>query len=134
MAEKQQVTQTETDVNNGQVVNESLQKRTTEVKSTTDSKATAQNIVYYLLGVIEVLLGLRFVLKLLGANPGSGFVDFIYGLTGIFIAPFEAIFSTATTEGAETTSVFEPATLMAMAIYTLIAYGIVKLLTVNETR
>src|SRR5665648_1153901 len=34
-------------------------------------------IVYYILGLLEVMLGFRLVFKLLGANPGSGFVSFI---------------------------------------------------------
>lgn len=34
-------------------------------------------IMYTLLGILEILLGLRFVLKLIAANPGSGFTVFI---------------------------------------------------------
>ena len=42
-------------------------------------------IVWYLLGLIEALLGLRFVLKLLGANPFSEFVSFIYNISQLFL-------------------------------------------------
>jgi len=83
-----------------------------------------QNVIYYILGVIESLLGLRLLFKLLGANPSSGFVNFLYSLTRIFISPFVGIFKTVST--AE--SVFEPATAVAMVIYALIAYGIASLL------
>jgi hypothetical protein len=99
-----------------------------------DTKMTAGNVVYYVLGVIEVFLGLRFILKLLGANPGSGFVDFVYAISGVFAAPFENIFSSATAEGVETTSVFEPAILVAALVYWLLAWGIVKLMSVNEAK
>ena len=132
MAERQETTVQETEASgdgNRQVVRE----QTTHSNST-DSKTTTSNIVYYILGVIEVLLALRFVMKLLGANPGSGFVDFIYSFSGAFVAPFRGIFSSATTTGVETTSIFEPETLIAGLVYWLIAWGIVKLMSVNENK
>jgi hypothetical protein len=85
-----------------------------------------QNVVYYILGVIEVLLGLRFLFKLLGANAGSGFVSFIYSLTSIFVLPFIGIFRTVASTGA----VFEPATVIAMIMYGIIAYGIIRLIRI----
>jgi hypothetical protein len=87
-------------------------------------------LVYYVVGVIEVLLSFRLVFKILGANPESGFVSFIYAVTGIFLAPFYGIFQTFTTQGAETTSFLEPATLIAMAVYGIIGWGIAKLIEV----
>ncbi|TSD01061.1 MAG: hypothetical protein Athens071425_508, partial [Parcubacteria group bacterium Athens0714_25] len=41
-------------------------------------------IVWYLLGLLEILLAFRFILKLLGANMEAGFTSFIYGVTYIF--------------------------------------------------
>ncbi len=96
--------------------------------------ARVVRIVYFVFGVIEVLLALRFVLKLLGANPGAGFVNAIYAVSGVFNAPFAGIFSNSTTKGAETTAVFEPSSLIAILVYTLIAYGIVKLLMATSKR
>ena len=61
-------------------------------------------------------MGLRFVLKLIAANPDSGFTVFIYGITGVFIAPFNAIMGTPTFGG----SSFEVTTLIAMAVYALL--------------
>ena len=40
-----------------------------------------------LFGILEGLLGIRFVLGLLGANPTAGFAQFIYRITGPFMAP-----------------------------------------------
>lgn len=82
------------------------------------------NVVYYILGIIEALLGLRLLFRLLGANPASGFVSMLYALTRVFTIPFQGIFSTVRSSG----SVFEPATAVAMVIYALIAYGIVRLI------
>ena len=86
--------------------------------------------VYYVLGVLEVLFAFRLIFKLLGANPGSPFVSFIYTLSGIFIAPFNGIFRSAVTEGIETKSVLEPTTIIAMIVYALIAYGMVRLIEI----
>ncbi len=91
---------------------------------------TSGRMVYYILGVLESLLAFRLVFRLLGANPESGFVSFIYSVTNIFLVPFEAIFRTATTEGIETSAVLEPSTLIAMIVYALIAWGIVKLIII----
>lgn len=87
-------------------------------------------IVWYVLGVIEALLAFRFVLKLLGANPGAGFTSFIYSVTHIFAAPFLSVFrSTRIVEG----SVFEWTTLLAMLVYWMIAIGIIKLFLMGRT-
>jgi hypothetical protein len=89
-----------------------------------------KKIVYYILGVLEVLLAFRLVFKLLGANPGSAFVSFIYTVSGVFIAPFNGIFRPAVTEGIETKSVLEPTTIIAMIVYALIAYGLARLIEI----
>lgn len=115
---------------NGAQVQQETRKVNTDV--TVDSKSTAANVVWYILGVIEVLLAFRFVLKLLGANPESGFVDFIYNVSGVLTAPFDNIFGVASTKSGEIHSVFEPSILVAMAVYALIAWGVVKLLNVNR--
>ncbi len=85
-------------------------------------------IVWYILGFIEVLLGLRFVLKLLGANTGAAFTDSIYSITSIFVSPFVSVFRTSYPAG----TAFEWTTLLAMFIYYLIAYGIIKLLLMGQ--
>lgn len=86
-------------------------------------------IVWYILGLIEILLLLRFVLKLLGANSGAGFTSFIYGVTYIFTAPFLSVFRVTSVEG----SIFEWTTILAMLVYWLIAMGVIKLLFMGKT-
>jgi len=93
-----------------------------------------QHIVYYIAGVIEVMLAFRLALKITGANPASGFVSFIYAFTSFFVAPFKAIFDNATAPGAEVTAVFEPSTLIAMVVYVIIAWGIAKLIGIMAGR
>ena len=91
---------------------------------------TSRRVIYYILGVLEVLLGFRLIFKLLGANPNSGLVSFVYSITKVFLAPFTAIFRSATTEGIETKAVLEPSTIIAMLVYALIAWGIVKIIII----
>lgn len=80
-------------------------------------------IVWYVLGVIEILLAFRIVLKLLGANSFSGFTSFIYAVSNPFALPFAGILGVT---GAST-MILEWSTLIAMAVYAIIAYGIVML-------
>lgn len=100
----------------------------------TDAKYLKQRrIAYYLLGILEALFAFRLIFKLLGANPGSIFVSFIYTVSGVFMAPFNGIFRAAVTNGIETQSVLEPTTIIAMIVYALIAYGIVRLIQIYGT-
>ncbi|HEY2004552.1 MAG TPA: YggT family protein [Candidatus Saccharimonadia bacterium] len=81
------------------------------------------NIVYLITGLVELMLGLRFAFLLLGANQGSGFVTFVYALTYPLVAPFNGIFGTPSIDR----STFDPATLVAMVIYAVIGWAIVRL-------
>ena len=81
-------------------------------------------VVYFVLGVLEVIMALRFVFRLLGAHQTSTFVIFLYNLSHVFVYPFNGIFNDQTIGS---TSVFEVSTLIAMLIYALIAWGLVAL-------
>ena len=81
------------------------------------------NVVYFIFTVIIVLLALRFVLLLFGANPDAGFTALIYTLTTPFMAPFFAVFGTTQING----STFEWSALLAIAVYALLAWGIAAL-------
>jgi cation transport ATPase len=80
-------------------------------------------ITYFVLGILEVLLGLRLIFRLLGANEYNNFITFLYTLTHVFVGPFNGIFN----DQALGHSVFEVSTLIAMLIYALLAWGIVSL-------
>lgn len=97
--------------------------------SSTKPLYRATQIVWYILGLIEVLLAFRFVLKLLGANPEAGFTAFIYGITYIFAAPFLNVFSKTYVSG----SIFEWTTLLAMFVYWILALGIIKIFLMSKT-
>jgi cation transport ATPase len=80
-------------------------------------------ITYFVLAVLEVILFLRFLFRLLGANQGNAFIMFLYDLSHVFVGAFNGIFN----DQALGRSVFETSTLVAMLIYALIAWGIVSL-------
>ena len=90
----------------------------------------AVNIIYFVAGLLEVLLVFRFLFRLLGANPDSGFVSLIESVTAPLMSPFNLIFPTSVVGG----SVFEWPVLLALAVYALIAFGIVQLINVFIAR
>jgi hypothetical protein len=82
-----------------------------------------KQVIYFIFGAINVLLVIRFVLLLLGANEVSPFVNLIYGLSRAFVLPFRGIFGAPDLGG----SVFEWATLVGIVVYSLVAYGLVRI-------
>ena len=93
--------------------------------------STAARIVWFITGIVLVLLAFRFVLVLLGANPANGFVNFIYTTSHPLAAPFFGIFGYSLRYGV---SRIELSTLVAIAVYALVAYGIARLLTIGQPR
>lgn len=81
-------------------------------------------IIWYILAVIEVLLGFRMALMALGANPASGFTNFIYAISNPLALPFRGILPINVTGS----STFEWTTIIAAIVYAVIAYGIVYLI------
>ena len=81
-------------------------------------------LIWTVLGLLEIMLGLRFLLKLVGANGASGFGTFVYGTTSLFVKPFAGLVSTWTAGD----SILEVNTLVAMAIYALVFWGGVRVL------
>ena len=96
---------------------------------TTTTMYRTTRFIWYIFYVIETILALRFVLRLLSANQGAGFTNFVYGVSGFLLAPFRFVFGTPSFGG----SALELSTLLAMVVYWLIAWGIVKLVAMNRT-
>lgn len=95
---------------------------------TTNVAARAVNIIA---AIIIGFLGLRFVLMLLGANQGNALVDFVYSVSYPFAAPFFGIFNYQVQYGAVR---FEFETLVAMAFYALVAWLIVRIITIGNRK
>lgn len=73
------------------------------------------SIDYYLVIALEILLLLRWLLRLFGANPENQIAQFIYGLSRPFVAPFTTLFP-------EPLQALEINTLVAMGVYALLAW------------
>lgn len=130
MNEERDQQTTEVRETNEQQGNTKIRRQTVATASKIDGAFTAQRIIYYIAGVIITLLVLRMALLLLAANQGSPFVDFIYGLSGAFAWPFFGIFNYEPSYGQ---SVFEISSLVAVAVYGIVAVGIAKLFTLTKT-
>ena len=86
-------------------------------------------IVWYLLGILETILVLRFLLKLFGANPLAGFTSFVYYITWPFVVPFLSVFKISVVAG----SIFEWTTILAMIVYWIIAWAIIRLFLIGKS-
>ena len=85
-------------------------------------------IVWYIFYFIETLLLFRFLLKLIGANPAAGFTQFIYGFSNFFMAPFLRVVGSPSALG----STIEFSTIIALLVYWVAAWGIVRLLVMGK--
>jgi uncharacterized membrane protein len=81
-------------------------------------------VIWFILGLIEVLLVFRFILRLLGANQFVGFTSLIYSITTPLAAPFSGILG-MTISG---NSVIEWSTIIAAVVYLIVAWGLAYLL------
>lgn len=91
----------------------------------------AARIVYFIGGVIIALLAIRFLLVLFGANPSSGFADFIYTCSHPFVVPFFGLFSYDERLGVGR---FEYETLIAIVVYAILMGILARLVTIGSRR
>ena len=87
-------------------------------------------ISWFLVGLLEAVLALRFVLSLLGANERNAFAGAVYGLTALFVGPFRTLFATPASGG----SSLELYTLVAMLFFFVAWWAVVKLIGVVLNR
>jgi hypothetical protein len=86
--------------------------------------ATWVNVIYMVLAVVDGLIAIRFVLKLLAANPDAGFAQLIYGVTAPLVAPFSGLLGNP---ASGTGNKFEVTSLAAMAVYALVAWLLTRI-------
>jgi len=94
--------------------------------------ATWINAIYMILAVVDGLIAIRFVLKLLAANPEAGFAQLIYGVTAPLVAPFVGLLGNPASGAGNQ---FEVTSLAAMAVYALVAWLLTRIvrLVLNRT-
>lgn len=91
-----------------------------------DVRYVATNLLNFFTAVVESILGLRFLLKLFGANANNGFVDWVYEMSAVLLEPFRGIFPAKVFENQY---VFEFSTLFAMLMYAIVALLLMWLIT-----
>ena len=82
-------------------------------------------LVWFVVGLINVILILRIMFLLFNAQT-SGFTGFLYNVTAPFVMPFTGIFP-ASGQG---NTYFDTAALVAIIIYSLVAWGTVTLIRI----
>ena len=92
------------------------------------SERIVLRILDLVIGTVEVLLGLRVMLRILGANPGSNFISWLYSTTDQMLLPFWNIFPAATISGIY---IVEFSTLFAMLAYAFFGWAIMKLIALS---
>jgi len=81
------------------------------------------NFIWLMFGILEGLIGLRILLRLLGANPANPFAKFIYNMTEPFLVIFNGLVNDPSFENV----VFEVHSVIALAFYALVTWVIVRL-------
>jgi len=86
------------------------------------------NLIWFIVGLLSILLLIRFVLLAAGADENAGFAQLIYGLTGWMVAPFAGLFGQAITyPGAAGTGILEWASLVAIVVIVLIGWILTRI-------
>ncbi|MBW4470087.1 MAG: YggT family protein [Stenomitos rutilans HA7619-LM2] len=90
------------------------------------------NGISFLVGLLEILLVLRFVLRVAGANTQNTFARVIYDISDPFIAPFSTLFISPTTRDAG--SIFDLNVLVAIVVYALLGWIAISLVRFLQGR
>ena len=86
--------------------------------------------IWLVFSILDVLIGLRFFLKLIAANPANLFAQMVYNLTDLFMRPFVGLTSSPSIGG----MVLEFSALIAMIAYALIAWALVSVIEILFNR
>jgi len=99
--------------------------RAVEAANQNSSIARVVNIVYYLFGVVEVILVIRVLLHLVAANSANAFASLIDTIS----YPFVVLFATLVQNPVlGTNSVLEITTIVAMVVWAIIAWLVARFL------
>lgn len=80
-------------------------------------------LIWLMGGLLEALIGMRFLLKLIGANPATPFVNLIYMSSDLFLWPFAGLTATPSANG----MILEISSLVAMIVYAILTWAAVRI-------
>ncbi len=102
------------------------EERTLRTRQRDSSYAWILRSIYILIGFLQILLSLRFFLRLMGANTQNQFTQFIYGISDVFVAPFSTLFTSLAAEDSANPigegNIFDLNVLMAIVVYALLGW------------
>jgi hypothetical protein len=87
-----------------------------------------RRIVVLLFGLIQLVIGARFVLLLLDAREANGLVSGILNISQLFVAPFEGVLRTNALHASGST--FDIAALVALVGWTVLEFVVIKALAI----
>lgn len=114
-----------------QAVNLHEKKRRISVANQNSSIARIVNISYFFFGALELLLVIRIILYLIGANMTNGFANFINSVSNPFVMFFGSLFQNPSLGG---TSVLEVTTIIAMIVWAMVAWLVGRMLWLTLSR
>jgi len=124
-------TEVDQNIEEHQAVNLHEKKRRISAVNQNSSVARIINISYFVFGALELLLIVRFILYVVGANMTNGFADFINKLSQPFVALFASLLQNPSLGG---TSVLELTTLIAMLVWAIVAWLVGRILWLALSR
>lgn len=77
------------------------------------------NITYVIISFVELMIGIRIILKLFGARAAAPFVSWVYATTAPLLQPFAGMFPSPVIEGR---FIIEFSALFALIAYAVIAF------------
>ena len=83
----------------------------------------AQRVIYYVFGVVEAFIAIRFMLRVLSANLTSPFTQWIYNISWVFVFPFSGVVPDTVAGG----STIEWFALIGLIIYALVSVALAAL-------
>ena len=107
---------------------EGAETRQEEARTAVFAIGKLNDFLQWLAIVLEIMLLLRFILKLIGANSDNPFAGFLYALTGIILYPFMGIVGSPSIHPPN--QAFEWPTLIGMLVYWLIFYAVRRFLRI----
>ena len=109
---------------------ENVEARQEEARTVRYAIGKLNDFLQWFMAVLEVTLAIRFLLKLIGADPTNLFAGILYALTDIILFPFSNIVHSPSVHPLQA---FEWSTLIAMIIYALIFWAIRRFLSILIT-
>jgi len=82
-------------------------------------------VLYFIVALAEVVIGLRFILRLLGASSQAPFSRWVYDMSDTLLSPFRGIFTSPAIDGG---FVIDFTALFAIVIYAIAAYLLAELI------